>query len=161
MHPMLPRQYGDGPCRISAWGTDIWVRWYKQKHERSCLCSPSTFGRQISQRKLYPLRMLKSYSASHDNWCTETLLNRVITAQWEGMEDVGSARYEPALLPPCPTIRVSSYNNCQRSTHSSRRAWQFKCLSNHKAIVLSPTRVKLGDVWTTTKISPTPSPQGW
>ena len=28
------------------------------------------------------------------------------TAQWEGMGDVGLARYEPALLPPCPTIRV-------------------------------------------------------
>ena len=27
-------------------------------------------------------------------------------AQWEGMGDVGSARYEPALLPPCPIIRV-------------------------------------------------------
>ena len=47
-----------------------------------------------------------------------TLLNRIITAQWEGMGDVGSARYEPALLPPCPTIRVLSYSNCQRSTHS-------------------------------------------
>ena len=34
-----------------------------------------------------------------------------IYAQWEGMGDVGSARYEPALLPPCPTIRVLSYNN--------------------------------------------------
>ena len=29
-----------------------------------------------------------------------------IDAQWEGMGDVGSARYEPALLSPCPTIRV-------------------------------------------------------
>ena len=38
--------------------------------------------------------------------------------QWEGMGDVGSARYEPALLPPCPTIRVINYSNCQRSTHS-------------------------------------------
>ena len=28
------------------------------------------------------------------------------------MGDVGSARYEPALLPPCPTIRVLSYSNC-------------------------------------------------
>ena len=27
--------------------------------------------------------------------------------------DVGSARYEPALLPPYPTIRVLSYSNCQ------------------------------------------------
>ena len=32
-----------------------------------------------------------------------------IDAQWEGMGDVGSARYELALLPPCPTIRVLSY----------------------------------------------------
>ena len=27
-------------------------------------------------------------------------------SQWEGTGDVGSARYEPALLPPCPTMRV-------------------------------------------------------
>ena len=33
-----------------------------------------------------------------------------IDAQWEGMGDVGSARYEPALLPPCLTIRVLSYS---------------------------------------------------
>ena len=25
-----------------------------------------------------------------------------------GVGDVGSARYEPALLPPCPTIRVQA-----------------------------------------------------
>ena len=37
-----------------------------------------------------------------------------IDAQWEGMGDVGSARYEPALLPllrACPTIKVLSYSN--------------------------------------------------
>ena len=34
-----------------------------------------------------------------------------IDAQWEGMGDVGSAKYELALLPPCPTIRVLSYSN--------------------------------------------------
>ena len=32
-------------------------------------------------------------------------------AQWEGMGDIGSVRYEPALLPPCPAIRVLSYSN--------------------------------------------------
>ena len=32
------------------------------------------------------------------------------------MGDVGSARYEPALLPPFPTIRVLSYSDHQRST---------------------------------------------
>ena len=31
-----------------------------------------------------------------------------IDAQWEGMGDVGLVRYEPALLPPCLTIRVFS-----------------------------------------------------
>ena len=56
---------------------------------------------------------VNSYSASHDNWCTVTLWNRVITAQSEGMGEVGSARYEPALLPPCPSIRVLGYCNCQ------------------------------------------------
>ena len=39
------------------------------------------------------------------------VLVTTIDAQWEGMGDVGSARYEPALLPPCPTIRVLSYSN--------------------------------------------------
>ena len=34
-----------------------------------------------------------------------------IDAQWEGMGDVVSVRYEPALLPPCPTIWVLSYSN--------------------------------------------------
>ena len=37
---------------------------------------------------------------------TLTVLVATIDAQWEGMGDVGLARYEPALLPPCPTIRV-------------------------------------------------------
>ena len=42
---------------------------------------------------------------------TLKVLIATIDAQWEGMRDVGSARYEPALLPPCPTIRVLSYSN--------------------------------------------------
>ena len=71
--------------------------------------------------------VLNSYCASHDNWCTATLWNRIMTAQCEGMGEVGSARYEPALLPPCPSIRVLSYSNCQEITHASRRAWQCKC----------------------------------
>ena len=73
-------------------------------------------------------RTFNSYSASHDHWCTGTLLNKIMTAQWEGMGDVGSARYEPALLPPCPTIRVLSYSNCQRSTDSISK-WVFRNLA--------------------------------
>ena len=42
---------------------------------------------------------------------TLKVLVATIDAQWEGMGDVGSARYKPALLPPCPTIRVLSYSN--------------------------------------------------
>ena len=74
------------------------------------------------------LLLVSSYSAGHGNWCAGTLLNRIITAQWEGMGDVGSARYEPALLPPRPTIRVLSYSNCQRSTHPIFK-WTFKNLA--------------------------------
>ena len=59
------------------------------------------------------ITVLNSYSASHDNWCTTTLWNRIMTAQCEGMGEVGSARYEPALLPPCSSIRVLSYSNYQ------------------------------------------------
>ena len=33
---------------------------------------------------------------------TLKVLVETIDAQWEGMGDVGSARYEPALLPPMP-----------------------------------------------------------
>ena len=42
---------------------------------------------------------------------TLKVLVATIDAQWEGMVDVGSSMYEPALLPPCPTIRVLSYSN--------------------------------------------------
>ena len=42
---------------------------------------------------------------------TLKVLVATIDVQWEGMGDVGSARYELALLPPCPTIRVLSYSN--------------------------------------------------
>ena len=62
------------------------------------------------------------YSASHDNWCTATHWNRIMTAQCEGMGEVGSARYEPALLPPCPSRRVLCYSNCQRSTQSHQQS---------------------------------------
>ena len=42
---------------------------------------------------------------------TLKVLVTTIDAQWEEMGDVGAARYEPALLPPCPTIRVLSCSN--------------------------------------------------
>ena len=38
----------------------------------------------------------------HFRYLTLTVLVTTIDAQWEGMGDVGSARYELALLPPLP-----------------------------------------------------------
>ena len=46
-----------------------------------------------------------------EHFLTLKVLVAAIDAEWEGMGDVGSARYEPALLPPCPTIRVLSYSS--------------------------------------------------
>ena len=50
-------------------------------------------------------------STNIGSFLTLKVLVATIDAQWEGMGDVGSVRYEPALLPPCPTIRVLSYSN--------------------------------------------------
>ena len=44
------------------------------------------------------------------NKLTFTVLVTTMDVQWERMGDVGSARYELALLPPCPTIRVLIYS---------------------------------------------------
>ena len=56
--------------------------------------------------------MRKKHTDASYSMVTEVkVIVTTIDAQWEGMGDVGSARYEPALLPPCPTIRVLSYSN--------------------------------------------------
>ena len=52
----------------------------------------------------------------------------IITAQWEGMGDIGLARYKSVLLLPCLTIRVLSYSNCERSTNSISK-WLFRNLA--------------------------------
>ena len=60
--------------------------------------------------------MFKSFTIYRPNLCkihiysclyitifiTFKVLVATIDAQWEGMGDVGSVRYEPALLPPMP-----------------------------------------------------------
>ena len=51
------------------------------------------------------------HSAISTDNLTLTVLVATTDAQWDGMGHVGSARYELALLPPCPTIRVLSYSN--------------------------------------------------
>ena len=51
------------------------------------------------------------FSSKMPKKLTLKVLVTTIDAQWDEMGDVGSARYEPALLPPCPTIRLLSYSN--------------------------------------------------
>ena len=58
-----------------------------------------------------PPVMFRTKEMHNKQQLTLRVLVTTIDAQWEGMGDVGSARYEPALLPPCPTIRVLSYGN--------------------------------------------------
>ena len=57
------------------------------------------------------LRLISITSILIGHVLTLKVLVATIDAQREGMGNVGSARYEPALLPPCPTIRVLSYSN--------------------------------------------------
>ena len=62
------------------------------------------------------------------------LWNRTMSAQCEGMGEVGSARYESALLSPCPSIRVLSYSNCQeihsrQQTCLAVQALNVKCVA--------------------------------
>ena len=60
-------------------------------------------------KKIFRQRQTESLHGSVGH--RHKVLVTTIDAQWEGMGDVGSARYEPALLPPCPTIRVLNYSN--------------------------------------------------
>ena len=122
------------------WGKSLiaqWLRPASQGHEMCCpwsgghgswlklgrtsvlaILEPKNYNFYITYHlhsfQIYPHGIFfNSYSASHGNWCTGTHWNRIMTAQCEGMGEVGSARYEPALLPPCPSIRVLSYSNSQ------------------------------------------------
>ena len=63
------------------------------------------------QQKLALQHLLKLVFFAYELDSAIKVLVTTIDAQWEGMGDVGSARYMPALLPPCPTIRVLSYSN--------------------------------------------------
>ena len=82
----------------------------------------------MANRSLHQQHSIGALQCPYHNWCTGTPLNKMTTTQWEGVEDLGSARYELTLLPPCPTIRVLSYSNCQRSTNSISK-WIFRNLT--------------------------------
>ena len=59
------------------------------------------------------------------------------------MGEVGSARYEPALLPPCPSIRALCYSNCQRSTQSHQQSKDYRVCHCTDALPFSKTKCYL------------------
>ena len=63
------------------------------------------------------------YSMCPSPGLTLKVLVTTIDAQWEGMVDVGSARYEPVLLPPCQTIRVLSYSSLTSNFQKFSTLW--------------------------------------
>ena len=84
---------------------DTNVSKYKLEHNRNSQYFDS-LATDICVYSLYP-----GHFCIFKYLLTLKVLVATIDAQWEGMGDVGSARYEPALLPPCLTIRVLSYSN--------------------------------------------------
>ena len=75
------------------------------------LYSPSHTTSNYSDSISHTIEAHRTILPPNLKFLTLTVLVTTIDAQWEGMGDVGSARYEPALLPPCPTIKVLSYSN--------------------------------------------------
>ena len=94
---------------------------------------------------------MRTYS-DHHSYCSVTnsvltvkVLVKTINAQWEGMGDVGSARYEPALLPPMPdhkSFKLQQLVNFQKfSTLRVKKNVKFRPVSQstqYVGIVLSP-----------------------
>ena len=66
---------------------------------------------EVSEMASHLVYMVVTKLNNSGEQLTLKVLVETINAQWEGMGDVGSVRYEPALLPPCPTIRVLSYSS--------------------------------------------------
>ena len=98
----------------------IWVLQFLLLHNSILWCSTLAFVSSLSAERseffLSPLMPSFPTSVNYIIWCifvflTLTVLVATNDAQWEGMGDVGSARYELALLPPCLTTRVLSYSN--------------------------------------------------
>ena len=113
----LPWCLGQGLC-IFVWN---WVACSRdQQMQKKALKFTTCIPAQSDQGRLYKLLtgiypqciLLHYVIIKPKSWCTGTLLNRIITAQWEGMGDVGSARYKPALLLSFLAIKVLSYSNC-------------------------------------------------
>ena len=106
-HPCNSKQFNKGGD-LDTHGTSL-LLWYT-KHQKT---TPSVFDKILELTVLSSWAVLQTSPPFYANHFVLTLkvLVATIDAQWEGMEDVGLARYKPALLPPCPTIRVLSYSN--------------------------------------------------
>ena len=82
-------------------------QWKLRRDDKCDVCSVS----QTIEHLLHECMHVKPLWRLIEKYLTLKVLVVTIDAQWKGMGDVGLVRYEPALLPPCPTIRVLSYSN--------------------------------------------------
>ena len=88
-----------------------WRAWIRERCEE-CMYPKHTFSGLLLKRGAKKwMGQGSGRVRGVGNELTLKVLVTTINAQWEGMRDVGLARYEPALLPPCPTIRVLSCSN--------------------------------------------------
>ena len=76
--------------------------------QAQCVIFAETANDEVQQFWKYDV---STHSVDIFYYLTLKVLVMTTDAQWEGMGDVGSVRYELALLPPCPTISVLSYSN--------------------------------------------------
>ena len=104
--------------------------------EKSYQCLANTSDSWLRLSNTFTL-INNSYSASHDNWCTGTLLNRIIAAQCggDGGCRVGEVRAGTTSTHARPS-RVLSYSNCQGSTDSISTS-EFSGLINSTLTELS------------------------
>ena len=76
-------------------------------------CYSAKHGTNISCGMLWTIAVLSrgQNNAVQPLELTPKVLVATIDAQWEGVGDVGSVRYKPALLHPYLSIRILSYSN--------------------------------------------------
>ena len=92
---------------ISAATTEIWTQHEERGTYKHLHCYHWDFNPASYRTRTWT----SSLRFEPSTGLTLTVLVATTDAQWEGMGDAGLARYEPALLPQCPTIRVLSYSN--------------------------------------------------
>ena len=99
---------------IKAW--DVGIASMRKNEVAVFTCKPDyAYGETGAGPRIPPNATLvfevELFSWRGEQNLTLKVLVATIDAQWEGMGDVGSARYELALLPPIPDHKGLTYRN--------------------------------------------------